>query len=72
MSKEHVDAYYQEVCQNYIEMNEAIKDMEDECNKGLVDPDKLEEMKQAAKLRSLNFTKERFYNDFCNTITALI
>ena len=46
MSKEHVDAYYQEVGQNYIEMNEAIKDMEDECNKGLVDPDKLEEMKK--------------------------
>ena len=46
MSKEHVNAYYQEVCQNYIEMNEAIKDMEDECNRGLVDPDKLEEMKK--------------------------
>ena len=49
MSKEHVNAYYQEVCQNYIEMNEAIKDMEDECNRGLVDPDKLEEMKKMMK-----------------------
>lgn len=46
MSKEHVDAYYQEVCQNYIDMNEAIKDLEEECNNGLVDPDKLEEMKK--------------------------
>lgn len=55
MSKEHVDAYYKEVCQNYIEMNEAIKDMEDECNKGLVDPDKLEEMKKMVEPLKNNY-----------------
>ena len=55
MSKEHVDAYYKEVCQNYIEMNEAIKDMEDECNRGLVDTDKLEEMKKMVEPLKNNY-----------------
>ena len=33
---------------------------------------KLKAMREAARLRSLSFKKERFYNDFCETIKVLM
>lgn len=55
MSKKHVDRYYQEVCQQYIDMNEAIKELEDACNTGLISPDKLDEMKAAIEPLKNNY-----------------
>lgn len=55
MSKEHVDAYYQEVCNQYIEMNEAIKELEDACNTGLISPDRLDEMKKTIEPLKNNY-----------------
>lgn len=59
-------------CTIFVTLDNIIDDITNAIQYLYANHDKLEEMKQAAKLRSLNFTKERFYNDFCNTITALI
>lgn len=42
MSKKDVDNYFKEIQNNYNELIENLHDMEDEANKGLVSPDKLE------------------------------
>lgn len=55
MSKKDVDRYYQEVCNQYIEMSEAIKELEEACNEGLISPDKIEEMKHMVEPLKNNY-----------------
>ena len=46
MSIKHVKEYYDSVYQDYHEMVQTLKDMEEECNKGLVAPEKVEQLKK--------------------------
>lgn len=45
MSKKHVDEYFNVIANQYHEMLESLKEIEEECNKGLMDPDRLEQIK---------------------------
>lgn len=55
MAKKHFDEYYNEVCQQYLDMNEAIKDMEKEFNDGLISPDKIDELKKVIEPLKNNY-----------------
>lgn len=46
MSKKHVDKYFNQVLKDYNEMVRTIKVFEKECNEGLVEPERLEQIKQ--------------------------
>ena len=55
MSKKHFDEYYEKVCKDYKELLETLKDLEDECNRNLVSPDRLEQFKQTLQPVKLNY-----------------
>lgn len=55
MSKKHFDEYFNQVVSDYKEMLDTIKDLEEECNKGLVHPDKVEQMKELIKPLKNNY-----------------
>lgn len=45
MSKRHVDEYFNTIANQYHEMLQALHEIEEECSKGLMDPDRLEQIK---------------------------
>lgn len=45
MSKRHVDEYFNTIADQYHEMLQALHEIEEECSKGLMDPDRLEQIK---------------------------
>lgn len=49
MSKKHVDAYYKQVCEQYMQLKQEIKDFEKECSEGIVAPEKLDQLKQTLR-----------------------
>lgn len=55
MAKKHFDAYFNEVCQQYADMNEAIRDMEKEFNNGLISPEKIDELKKVIEPLKNNY-----------------
>ena len=55
MSKRHLDEYFNKIVTDYKEMLDTIKELEEECNKGLVHPDKLEQIKEAVKPLKENY-----------------
>lgn len=57
MSKKHVDEYFNVVANQYTDMLEALKDMEEECTKGLLDPDRLEQMKKLIEPLKQNYMR---------------
>lgn len=46
MSKRHVDEYFKQVSDTYVEMIDALHELEEEAKNGMVSPDKLENTKQ--------------------------
>lgn len=46
MSKRDVDSYYKEVCEQYNQMIEEIHDFEKECEQGLIEPERLDKIKE--------------------------
>lgn len=56
----------------YVKVENIVSDLTNAIIELFKDPRKCLSMSKAAKLRSLDFTKERFYNDFCKTINAFI
>lgn len=59
-------------CTIFVDLDNMVDDISKAIKDLYGNYDKLEIMSQAAKLRSLDFNKERFYNDFCKTIKGLI
>ena len=57
MSKKHVEEYYEVISNQYIEMLNSLKDMENECIKGLLDPDKLEQIKKLIEPLKENYMR---------------
>ena len=46
MARRDVDDYFEKICNDYHELIETLHEMEKEVSKGLLDPDKLEQLKQ--------------------------
>lgn len=46
MSVKHVNAYFKQICDQYQEMINDIKDVEKEAEQGLVEPERIERLKE--------------------------
>lgn len=57
MSVKHVKLYYDEICAQYHEMLETLKDFEEECANNLVDPDRIEQAKKIIEPLKDNYEK---------------
>ena len=57
MSKKDVDNYFNEMVDSYHEMILSLKELEEEASKGLIDPDKLEQMKLAIEPLKVNYQR---------------
>ena len=57
MSKKHVDEYFNVVAQNYHEMIEALREIEEEASNGLVDPDRIENAKKLVEPIKQNYMR---------------
>ena len=55
MSRKHVEDYFNKICDDYHEMIQTLKDMEEECNNGLVSPDRVEQLKRMIEPIKLNY-----------------
>ena len=55
MSVKHVKEYYESVFNDYHEMIQTLKDMEEECTKGLVSPDRVDQLKKMIEPIKLNY-----------------
>lgn len=45
MAKKHVDEYFNIIANQYVDMLAAFRDIEEACQSGMLDPDRLENMK---------------------------
>lgn len=57
MSKKHVDKYFNVVANQYHEMLQALKEVEEECNNNLMDPDRLEQIKTMIEPLKQNYMR---------------
>lgn len=57
MAKKDVDIYFNQICQDYRELLDTLKDMEEEVSKGLLDPDKLVQMKEYIEPIKINWQR---------------
>ena len=46
MSVKHVEEYYSQICRQYQEMLNDIKDLEKECAEGIVEPERIDRLKE--------------------------
>lgn len=46
MSLKHVNKYYKQICEQYEEMINDIKDVEKEAERGLIEPERIERLKE--------------------------
>ena len=45
MAVKHIKEYYEQVCNQYIQMNEELRDFQKEVEEGLVEPERIENLK---------------------------
>lgn len=57
MSKKDVDAYFNQICSDYHDLIETLHEMEEEVSKGLLDPDKLIQIKQTIEPMKVNWQR---------------
>ena len=57
MAKKDVDKYFDQICKDYHELIETLHDMEEEASKGLLDPDKLIQMKSYIEPIKINYQR---------------
>lgn len=55
MAKKDFDEYYDKICNDYHEMIEALKDIEDEAMRGLISPDCVDNIKEVIKPLKNNY-----------------
>ena len=46
MAVKHIKEYYEQVCNQYIQMNEELRDFQKEVENGLVEPERIENLKK--------------------------
>ena len=57
MAKKDVDKYFDQICKDYHELIETLHNMEEEASKGLLDPDKLVQMKEYIEPIKINWQR---------------
>ena len=57
MSVKAVKKYYDQICEQYHEMMENIKDLEKECQSGLVEPERIERLKEQVAPLKQNYER---------------
>ena len=57
MSVKAVKKYYDQICEQYHEMVENIKDLEEECQNGLVEPERIERLKEQVAPLKQNYER---------------
>lgn len=57
MAKKDVERYYLEICEQQKEMLENIKEMEEECQKGMVAPERLKQLKDMTEVFNQNYKR---------------
>ena len=57
MAKKDVDIYFRQICEDYHELIETLHEMEEEVNKGMLDPDKLEQLKKTIEPMKINWQR---------------
>lgn len=57
MSKKDVDKYFNKICDDYHELIETLHEMEDAVSKGLLDPDRLEQLKLTIEPMKINWQR---------------
>lgn len=57
MAKKHVDEYYNQITAQYHEMLNDIKDFEKECAEGLIEPERVERLKEQIAPIKLNWER---------------
>lgn len=72
MAKKDVDEYFNEMVNNYHEMILSLKELEEEASKGLIDPDKLEQMKLAIEPLKVNYQRISYIMYLLNKPTKKI
>ena len=45
MAVKHVKEYYEQVCEQYVQMNEELRDFQKEVENGLVEPERIDNLK---------------------------
>lgn len=60
MSVKAVKEYYDQICEQYHEMLENIKDLEEECQNGLVEPERIEGLKEQIAPLKQNYERWTF------------
>jgi molecular chaperone GrpE (heat shock protein) len=46
MAVKHIKEYYEQICNQYIQMNEELRDFQKEVENGLVEPERIENLKK--------------------------
>lgn len=57
MSVKDVRDYYDKVCEQYLEMKSELADFTEEANKGLIEPERIEQAKQAIQPLMNNYER---------------
>jgi len=57
MSVKDVNEYYDKLGVDYLEMMAALKDLEEECGKGLISPDKVDQFKKMLEPIKINYSR---------------
>jgi len=57
MSVKDVRNYYNQICDQYSEMLENIRDLEAECAKGIVEPERIDRLKEQIEPIKVNFQR---------------
>lgn len=57
MGVKHVKDYYDQIGNDYHEMIQTLKDMEEECNNGLVSPERVEQLKKMLEPIKTNYAR---------------
>ena len=57
MSIKHVNDYYKQICDQYKEMINDIKDLEKEAEQGLIEPERIDRLKEQVAPIKLNYER---------------
>ena len=57
MSVKHVNEYYKKICDQYTEMINDIKEIEREAEKGLIEPERVERLREQVEPIKLNYER---------------
>lgn len=57
MSIKHVEEYYNQICKQYQEMLQDIQDIEKECAEGIVEPERIDRLKDQIAPIKINYER---------------